>query len=396
MRRSPGRRAALIVGAIALAALLVPIVARGVSSRWHDDSLWANAAASLGGTNRPGDFGYVFLPAANAVRDGRPLYMNPDDFVGPPQAPYAYPPSLAVALTPLTLLPEHVRGSFVPGVVFSLALIAAMVGGLAVLGVQDWRCYPVVLLWPVTLESIEYGAVGPLLVLLAAVGWRFRDRAPGGAAIGGAIAVKLFLWPLVLWLGLTRRLRAAGIAVLVAALLVLGSWAIVGFDGLSEYPRLLRKLVDVEAENSYSALAMLEALGLSQTLSRVLVTLAGIALLGLAYRAALSNTSSDVEGDRRALTLTLAAALVLTPILWLHYLVLLAVPIALARPRLSPLWFVPLAMTVFEALDWYRGWPSGEGRSLASVAVVVVLVLGWCLRPRVESSEGPRGAPARA
>ena len=80
------------------------------------------------------------------------------------------------------------------------------------------------------------------------------------------------------------------------------------------------------------------------------------------------------EGDRRALTLALAAGFVLTPILWLHYLVLLIVPIALARPRLSRVWFVPLALTVFEALDWYRGWPSGDGRALASVAIVTALV----------------------
>jgi hypothetical protein len=81
-----------------------------------------------------------------------------------------------------------------------------------------------------------------------------------------------------------------------------------------------------------------------------------------------------VEGDRRALTLTLAAGVVATPILWLHYLVLLVVPIALARPRLSALWFAPLALTIFEALDWYRGWPRGDGSALASVALVTALV----------------------
>jgi hypothetical protein len=54
--------------------------------------------------------------------------------------------------------------------------------------------------------------------------------------------------------------------------------------------------------------------------------------------------------------------------------VLLVVPIALARPRLSALWFVPLALTVFEALNWYRGWPSGDGRALGSIALVAAIV----------------------
>jgi len=394
--RPSGRRAAFIAGAIALAVLLVPLVARGAADRYHDDSLWANTLASVGGIQRPGDFGYVFVPAANQVLDREPLYMNPDDFHGPPQAPYAYPPALAIALTPLALLPEEVSGSFLPGVVFSLASIAFMIGALLLLGVRDWRCYPIALLYPVTLEAVEYGAVGPMLVLLVALGWRFRDRVSGGVAVGAAIAIKLFLWPLVLWLVVTRRLRAAVLGVVSGAVIVLGSWAIVGFDGLTEYPRLLRKLVDVEAESSYSALAMLRALGLPESASRVAVTAAGIALLVAAYRLASVGRSTRDERDRRSLTLVLAAALVLTPILWLHYLVLLVVPIALARPRLSGLWLVPLAMVVFELLDWYRGWPDGEGRSLVSVAAVVVAVFSLSLRGRAQASDVARGAPARA
>jgi len=74
------------------------------------------------------------------------------------------------------------------------------------------------------------------------------------------------------------------------------------------------------------------------------------------------------------------AALVLTPILWLHYLVLLLVPIALARPRLSALWLVPLVMTIFELMNWYRGWPRGDAKALISVAVVVGVVLAAALR----------------
>jgi len=76
--------------------------------------------------------------------------------------------------------------------------------------------------------------------------------------------------------------------------------------------------------------------------------------------------------------------------------VLLVVPIALARPRLSTLWFAPLTLTVFEALDWYRGWPRGDGRALISVALVVALVFVASLWPRGGASEPPRGVPTRA
>ena len=48
---------------------------------------------------------------------------------------------------------------------------------------------------------------------LAAVAWRYRDRFPiPGFALGVAVALKFFLWPLVLWLAATRRWRDAAIA----------------------------------------------------------------------------------------------------------------------------------------------------------------------------------------
>jgi hypothetical protein len=119
-------------------------------------------------------------------------------------------------------------------------------------------------------------------------------------------------------------------------------------------------------------------------------------LLVLAWRAARAPSSEQDECDRLSLTFALAAGFVLTPILWLHYLVLLVVPIALARPRLSALWFVPLALTLFEALDWYRGWPRGDGPALVSVTLVVALVFVGSLWSRGRRSGTRRGAPARA
>jgi len=389
-----GRRLTVLVCAILAAAVLLPVGAHAIATRYHDDSLWANAAGSLGGSNRPGDFGYVFLPAANDVLAGRSPYMDPDLFNGPPQAPYAYPPLLALLVTPLAVLPETVAHVLVPGVLFSLLLVAATVGALYLFDVRDWRCYLVALLYPFTLEAIEYGAVGPVLLLLIALAWRYRDRpAVTGAAVGGSTVLKLFLWPLAVWLALTGRVRAAALAVAAGVALALGSWAAVGFHGVSAYPRLLRKLADVEAENSYSAFAILHAVGLPDAAARAVVIVAGLGILALAARAARNFADTMLERDRRSLILSLGAALVLTPILWLHYLVLLLVPIALARPRFSALWVVPLVPTVFEALNWYRGWPTGDGRALTSVAVVIAVVVVASLR---RGGVGYEGDPQRA
>jgi alpha-1,2-mannosyltransferase len=365
----------LIVACVLAAAILLPVGARATANRWHDDSLWANSLRSLGGLEVPYDFA-IFLRASEDVRAGVSPYVDPETISEDSPAPYVYPPLLAIALLPATVLPDDVRGSSPVGVLVSLLLIACVVGTLALLDVRDWRCYPVALLYPPTLENVEYGAVGPVLALLVALAWRYRDRVwPVAASVGAAIALKVFVWPLLVWLAATRRWAGAIGAALVALGLALGSWAAIGFDGIADYPDLLRRLADVEAENSYSAYAILVTLGLPSGVARLAVAVGAAGLLALAWRAA-----RDADGDRRALTLVLAAGFVLTPILWLHYLVLLVVPIALARPRLSALWLVPLAMTVFELLDLYKGWPRGDGWALASVAAVMAVVFAVAAR----------------
>jgi Glycosyltransferase family 87 len=369
------RRITLIVACVLAAAILLPVGARAMANRWHDDSLWANSLRSLGGLEVPYDFA-IFLRASEDVRAGDSPYVDPGTISEGSPAPYVYPPLLAIALIPATVLPDEVRGSSPAGVLVSLLLIACVVGTLALLDVRDWRCYPVALLYPPTLENVEYGAVGPALALLVALGWRYRDRVwPVAASVGAAIALKVFVWPLLVWLAATKRSAAAVGAAVAAVGLALGSWAAIGFDGIADYPDLLRRLSDVEAENSYSAYAILVAIGVPSGLAHVVVTGAAATLLVLAWRAA-----RGADGDRRALTLALAAGFVLTPILWLHYLVLLVVPIALARPRLSVLWLVPLAMTVFELLDLYKGWPRGDGWALASVAAVTTVVFAAASR----------------
>jgi alpha-1,2-mannosyltransferase len=370
---SPNRRL-IVLGAIVVAACVIVAGARAVADRYHDDNIWRNTAAAIGGTQLNGDFGYVFLPASNTLLDGESPYIDPDTVRTRENAPYAYPPLLALLIAPLAVLPEHVSGGFLPGILFSLVLIAAVVGALLLFDVRDWRCYVIAFLCPGTLESIEFGAIGPLLLLLIAVIWRLRDRPWGGVAAGSCAALKLFLWPLGLWLLLTGRIRATALSVVTTVVLVLGSWAVIGFRGLGDYPRLLQRLDDVEAVNSYSAFALIRAFDVPQTAARALVAAAAVLLVLGAWRAARGVGRTREEADRASLILVVAAALVLTPILWIHYLVLLIAPIALARRTFSALWLAPLALTLFEALDWYRGWAYGDTKALVSVAAVIALV----------------------
>jgi hypothetical protein len=46
--------------------------------------------------------------------------------------------------------------------------------------------------------------------------------------------------------------------------------------------------------------------------------------------------------ERAAFALAMGVVLLATPIVWLHYLALLLVPLAIILPRVGPLWMLPL------------------------------------------------------
>lgn len=358
-------RAWAVAAAVALAAALAVGAAKAAARVTDDPVVWG-----LAGWVIPGDYG-VFLGAGHAVLDGESPYPS-GELAPPPAAYYVYPPPLALAMTPFAAVDDPVTAS-----IWTLLGIGAVVLGLLVLGVRDWRCHALVLLYPGTREALEYGAIGTFLLLLVALAWRYRDRAgAAAAATAGAVVLKLFLWPLLVWHVLTGRVRTALAAAVGAAALALASWAVIGFRGLTDYPRVLGKLTDLEAAETYSLFALGRALGLPEAAAQALAVAVGAALLAAAAMAARRRSEA---GDARALVLTLAGAFALTPILWQHYLVLLALPVALARRTLSPLWFLPLVGIVFEALGWYGGWVYGDVPTLLSVLGTIAVVVAASL-----------------
>jgi Glycosyltransferase family 87 len=137
----------------------------------------------------------------------------------------------------------------------------------------------------------------------------------------------------------TRRFRAAAWAVGSASVLVLGAWALIGFDGLRDYPRLLRVVQDVYAIRSVSLSTVAGALGAPVWLAVAVAGVAGIVLIGAAARVA-----GRPDGDRRAFALLVAGCILASPIVWPNYPALLFVPIAITWPRLAPAWFFGYAI----------------------------------------------------
>jgi hypothetical protein len=310
----------------------------------------------------------VFLRAGSQVVHAMSPYAYRADET------YAYPPLLAFIASPL-----HTLSAAVATTAWLFLSIAAVALALRLLGLRDWRCYAFAFLFRPTQAAIDLGTVGPLLLLAVAALWRWRNTvAAAGAAAGAGIALKLFLWPLVLWLGLTHRLRAAAAAIVSTAAFVLIPWALIGFAGIGSYPGILRHLSRDEASGSYSVVALVVRAHLPEALGYVVAFLVALALLAAVAWLARDEQMTLRDRDAATLTLALAAALAASPIVWVHYFVLLLVPLVLSRPRLSALWVVPFAYAPLGA----TAWPTGDARKLA-LALVTTLVLLFASLDRV-------------
>src|SRR4029453_12127435 len=267
--------------------------------------------------------------------------------------------------------------------IFVVCSALAVFVGLRLLRVSDWRCYGVVFASMTTLGALRLGTFTCLLFLGLALAWHWRDRRVAVAAVVACVvASKLFLWPLLVWLLLTRRIASAALAIALAVGATLGSWAALGFAGLHDSPHLLDLLTTAVQGKGWSIVALGLSVGASTAAAKVIALALSVALFAGAYFAL---------GDRRELALfavAIAAALLLSPIVWLHYFLLLTVPLAIAYPVLAPAWCLPL-------LFWI--WPFQEtGGDTWKISLGVALFLslvGVTMRADPKDSRARRFAP---
>lgn len=268
------------------------------------------------------------------------------------QRNFVYPLPVAAVFAPLSLLPYPVAT-----VLFIAASLVLLCLALRLLGIRDWRCYAAMLLGMPVQFGLKLGTLSPLLAFLLAVLWRYRQRTPVAViTLSALVLAKLFLWPLALWFVFTRRSRVA----VMAALISCGAVAVASIpfhlSVLTDYPSLLRAVSDFEAPFGFSVYAFGAAAGLPAWGATALSLAAGGALLAYAFS---KGRGGDESAAFRASVL---AALALSPIVWGHYLVLLFVPLALVRPRFTPLWLA-------------TAWIWGDGFVLDEKRVWIVPVI---------------------
>jgi hypothetical protein len=274
--------------------------------------------------SQSGTLGYdLKLSAARTLLTSGHLY--PDQSYAPglhgfPQYGYPYPPLMAMLLIPLAWLP--VTAAHVAGFVLCMAAVLA---ALWVVGCRDPRCFAVAAASPPVIACAQMGNASAFVCLLVALAWRY-----GAVAAGGAIALKLYAWPLALWLAFTRGVRHFALACAAAAVFVLAPWALIGFDGVTRYVAITEQAADSTRGDTF-------ALSMSRLPHAVVVA----AVLTAAALAGCWLKRADLAGS---FALAVLATMTAAPILWGFYFTAVFVVLALRRPTLSVAWGAPLVL----------------------------------------------------
>ena len=307
MSASPGRGLLLLKAALPVVALVSFVVVTAAV---------CIAAGSLLGY----DF-QAYVQAAERLLAGEPLY-DPNVDVAGGFAIYLYPPPFALLFVPFALLPEGVAVA-----AWTLLLGAAVVAAALVMPVRREIRWLIVLLaafdWPV-LYSIKLGQVGPILLLLFAIGWRWMDRPAVLAAsiVAGAIT-KLQPIALAGWAFLTGRWRAAAYALGGLAVVGLASLVLFGPSTIADYVALLGRVnAPVTTPHNFTPGAIAYQAGLSESVAFAIQV--GFLLLAVAA-SLVAIRFADAEASY--LVVTVATQLV-SPLLWDHYAIMLLLPVA--------------------------------------------------------------------
>lgn len=290
------------------------------------------------------DFSWYWAAAGHLLH-GEPIY-SAAQLAGPyaPQGQegFLYPPPLAAAVMPLAaLFPTDYRaaawvwsaigGAILVWSVLALAQSERVAERYPILARRGrWLLVAAALAFPPVIGELVMGNVHLLLLGLLTVAWlgirraTARGQLVGGVAVGVAAVVKVFPGALLVWFALTRRWRAAAAVVLGAVALVVVTLPFTGVEPWRDYPTVLANLSAPSDTTDTLAPTVWLAPYLGFLGARILVTLAGLAIL--AWAAARLPATQVARSFAIAVTVSVLVA----PALYHHYLALLVLPFVLA------------------------------------------------------------------
>ena len=299
---------------------------------------WAGLIILTAGANGTLGFDYrAYDLAVDNLLAGRTMY-DPNATATGSFGLFFYPPPFALLILPLALLPAEVGVWLWTG-----ALAAATIAAVALLPLSARTRWLVLLLaalsWPLV-YAIKLGQVGPVLLLLFAVGWRWMDR-PWvlGSIAGLGTVIKVQPAVLIAWAIATGRRRAALIALGVVFVLAAVATVVAGPQSwLDEASLLGRVSQPVQTPHGVGIARIAYEAGVPETVATLVhwAHLVGV----VAIVAFVVWQGSAVAGY---LAVVVASQL-LSPVLWDHYALVLLLPVAWLLERRQ--WWaalVPLA-----------------------------------------------------
>ena len=324
-------------------------------------------------------FGYDFRAydeAARRIAGGAPLYLadTVSRYNGGLYADlYIYPPQLAIALVPLTVVDQ----SAATMAWFVLRLVALALGCLA-LPVRPWVRISVLgiagLSFPV-LYDLNLGNISLIVFALSALVWRLGSRPAAGVIGAILVAIRLPFGALGLaWLAM-RRWRLVATAIGTGVVLLVVALPIVGLAGYADYLTILRGLRDISTgPDNMSFTTMLHEAGVAGNVASFAAPIGMLATAGFTVWVAARRDAAT------ATVVALTAPLLLAPFFHPHYLVALLIPAAFLADRGRP-WGLLLPLL---------GWLPGPVLPLVAVlGMVAPLAAG---EPGTVESGAPSGA----
>ena len=290
------------------------------------------AIAILGASSAGRGYDFqAYWDAGERLLGGGSAY-DPSTLAGPyspgPHGLYLYPPPLAVLLLPL-----HVLGYPAAETLWVAVRIVALAAACWLLPVS--RPIRLAVLGTTALSDpalldVNLGNVSIVVLLLAAGGWRYLERPAGSFMVALAIALRAPMAALLVWPTLRRRWKPVVWTLVSGGILVLVTLPVVGISGYADYLRVLGNLRSpLGALHDSDLGSAVLALGASPEI-------AGIALIGGYAIAGVAIVLSLRRDAEVGYVVAATAALLLSPVMWPHYLVLLALPAALIAARRWP------------------------------------------------------------
>ena len=268
----------------------------------------------------------VFLRAGHALLRGLRVYPNPSSPAVYSGSAFVYPYVAVLPFIPLAA----VTGALATTLFFAAGAGAVVSASFLASG-RDGLIALLVLGTAFTITGLQLGALSPLLFAGAVFLWRLRDRPVAfGVLAAAVVGSKLFLIPLLAWPLLVGRRRAfAWAACSVLSLLAVGF--AIGPLGPLAYVQLLAQLGAHEARAGFGLTGALMSAGLAPVAAEVVAALVAATVLGATYVRFRQTRDEPV-----LFCGAIVASLIASPVLWSHYLVLLAaVLLARGAPRRS-------------------------------------------------------------